>query len=313
MRAPAPDPFPRGGEPPLTQRPQQNDAPACSGLATSGGHALALRHVTWGPSRGRRAGRPIVRDVSLDVAPGELLVIVGPNGAGKSSLLRCIYRAHRPLAGQVLLDGVDVWAMKPRMAAQKIAAVLQEMPGDFPFTVREMVAMGRTPHAAGLWSGAEDHAVIDEALRRLDLTPLAERHWRGLSGGERQRTLLARAIAQQPGLIILDEPTNHLDIRHQLELLQILRGLGLTVVASLHDLTLAAAVADRVLAMRDGAVVAMGAPADVLTPEMIRAVFEVNASVEAEPGGALRFAFSLPSAPLQGSPDAALKRQERRE
>lgn len=265
------------------------------------GFALELHQVSWGPARRaasgssprRGAGALIIRDISLDVRPGELLVIIGPNGAGKSSLLRCIYRAHRPTSGEVLLDGKNVWEMKPRIAARKIAAVLQETPGDFPFSVREVVAMGRTPHVSGLWSGAADQAIVEATIQRLDLAALADRRWHGLSGGERQRTLLARALAQQPGLIVLDEPTNHLDIRHQLELLHILRGLGLTVVASLHDLTLAAAVADRVLVMCDGAAVALGAPEEVLTPGLIRSVFGVEARVDTGADGALRFAFSL--------------------
>lgn len=251
---------------------------------------LHIRDVSWGPSADLR----IIDDISFDAAPRSVTVIVGANGAGKSSLLRCIYRLHRPLGGQILLDGNDIWQMPPRDVALKIATVLQEAMPDFPFTVREVVAMGRIPHRRGLFGLSSGEGEIVEAmLERLDLMALADEPYAILSGGERQRTLIARALVQEAGLLVLDEPTNHLDIRHQLEILEALRGLDITIVMTLHDLTLAAALADQIIVMHEGHVIAKGKPADVLIPPNIRRAFEVDATIS-QVESEMRFAFRLP-------------------
>ena len=252
---------------------------------------LAVEDLSWGP-----AGRaPIISGVSFALAPGERLAVVGPNGAGKSSLLRCLYRQNRPTAGRALVDGVDPWTIGSREAARRVAAVLQEAPGDFPFTVREMVEAGRTPHDAGLFTSSASQAVVEDAMGRMEIGRLADRRFSTLSGGEKQRTLIARAFAQQPGLLVLDEPTNHLDIRHRLEAMELLRGLDLTIVATLHDLDFASGMADRVLALFEGRQAAFGPPEEVLTPELIRRCFDVETEVEPWQGG-LRFGFRLPEA-----------------
>lgn len=266
---------------------------------------LCVNNVSWGP----RGGAPIIAQLSFTAPAGAVTVIVGPNGAGKSSLLRTLYRHHRPLAGTVLLDGEDVWRMDAAKAARRIAAVLQESSAAFPFTVTEVVEMGRIPHQRALLSGigrrgqgaARDRLIVAEMIDRFELTTLADAPFSRLSGGEKQRVLLARAMAQEPGVIILDEPTNHLDIRCQLELLQILRQSGLTVIATVHDLGLAARVADQIVVMRDGRLRAVGAPQQALTPEVIREVFGVTAAIELAPasapdGGRMRFAFALADA-----------------
>lgn len=251
---------------------------------------LQIRDVTWGAS----ASRPIIKDISFDVEPRSVTVIVGANGAGKSSLLRCIYRLHRPLGGQVFLDGNDIWKMPPREVACRIATVLQEAAPDFPFTVREVIAMGRTPHRRGLFDIASgDEKIVEPMLERFDLLALADEAFDVISGGERQRTLIARALVQEPGLLVLDEPTNHLDIRHQLEILEALRSLDMTIVMTLHDLTLAAQLADQVVVMHEGHVIARGAPADVLIPSVIRRAFDVDATVS-QFDSEMRFAFRLP-------------------
>ncbi len=251
---------------------------------------LHLKNVSWGPS----ANRHIVEDISFDVAPRSVTVIVGANGAGKTSLLRCIYRLHRPLGGKVLLDGTDIWTMQPRDVARKVATVLQETQTEFPFTVREVVAMGRTPRIRGLFGVlSDDEAVIEAMLKRLDLLALADEPFSIISGGERQRTLIARALVQEPGLLVLDEPTNHLDIRHQLEILHVLRGLDVTIVTTLHDLTLAAALADQIVVMHKGRLIAKGPPADVLTPSIIRRAFDVDAIITRH-DDEMRLAFRLP-------------------
>ena len=252
---------------------------------------LKVRGLCWGPHPARR----IIEEISFDVAAGSTTVIVGANGAGKSTLLRSIYRQNRPDAGQVMVGGRDIWQIPARDSARLIAAVLQEVAPDFAFTVQEVVAMGRIPHRDSLFSRRRaDDAIIAQALSDFELADFADRPFSGLSGGEKQRALLARAIVQQPQLIVLDEPTNHLDIRHQLEIIQMLRRLDMTVLVTLHDLNLAAALADQVLVMRDGRICALGPPKAVLTPDTIRNAFEVAADIDCHPRtGRPRFSFDL--------------------
>ena len=251
--------------------------------------ALNVQDVAWGPTR----HSPIVDGITFDLAPQEVLAIVGPNGAGKSSLLRCLYRVNRPWRGSIQVYGEDVWRMPPREAARRIAAVPQEVPADFPFRVRDVVMMGRTARRRARidWS-PEDRDKVGAAMERLDLLHLEDRLFTTLSGGEKQRVLIARALAQESGLIILDEPTNHLDIRHQLEILRLLRDLNLSVVTTLHDLNLAAAFADRVLLLDKGRLVGAGRPGEILTADTIRNAFEVEAAIDRHPWiAAPRFSF----------------------
>lgn len=211
--------------------------------------------------------RHLVRDVSLTARPGETIGLVGPNGSGKSSLLRAVYRVLRPDTGQVRVDGSDAWSLPVRQLARIVAAVVQESAADFDLAVREVVAMGRTPHKRLLAGDTpEDAEIVASALLAVDAVHLADRPFDRLSGGERQRVLIARALAQQPTLLVLDEPTNHLDIRHQLDVLGALRRLPATVLLALHDLNLAAYYCDRLYVLRDGEVTACGPPADILTP-----------------------------------------------
>jgi iron complex transport system ATP-binding protein len=236
--------------------------------------------VTW--SVGSAA---ILRHVSVAIAPGECVGVLGPNGSGKSSLLRCIYRVLRPRAGLISLDGEDVWELTTRTVARRAAVVLQESTTDFDLTVAEIVAMGRIPHKGAFERDtAADARIVAEALDRVGMAALAGRNIRSLSGGERQRVLLARALAQQACCLILDEPTNHLDIRAQMDMLALVRSLGITTLAALHDLNLAAHYCDRLYILQEGAVVAQGAPAAVLTPALIRAVYGVDAEVHIHSG-----------------------------
>jgi iron complex transport system ATP-binding protein len=226
-------------------------------------------------------GETILHPLSLDLPRQAILGIVGPNGAGKSTALRLVYRYLRPTTGRVLLSGEDIWLMDPRAVACRIAAVLQEQPTDFALTVREIVALGRAPHRRGLVrSGARDREVIDAALGRLSLSQLADRRIGTLSGGERQRAMIARALAQEPELLVLDEPTNHLDIRHQLEALALIHDLGLTIVVSLHDLNLAATHCDLILLLDRGRAVAQGPPETALTPATLSTAFDVTARAD---------------------------------
>ena len=236
---------------------------------------LIVEDVTWAPSL--RAPHLLER-TSFSVQPGQVMGVVGPNGAGKSSLLRVLYRYNKPLTGQVLVGGQDIWAVDPRAAARKVAAVLQEQPTDFALTVREIVALGRVPYRHGLVAGSACEAdIIDGAMAQVDLLPFSNRPLGSLSGGERQRVMVARALAQQPEVLVLDEPTNHLDIRHQLEVLDLIRRLDVTVVTSLHDLNLASGVCDDILVLNHGKTVAVGAAADVLSEDLVADAFQVHA------------------------------------
>jgi len=249
---------------------------------------LAVEGLSWGPAH--RA--PIVTGIGFAVEPGEMLAVVGPNGAGKSSLLRCLYRFHRPSAGRIRLDGDDIWSLKPRAVARRIATVLQEPASDFGLTVAEIIELGLSPHLDR--SIAAPSGPVEDALALMDLAALAGRDFASLSGGEKQRVLIARALVQKPDLIILDEPTNHLDIRHQLEVLALLRSLPTTVIVSLHDLALASAHADRVLVLDGGRQVEFGGPLEVLTPATIRRTFAVEAEIDSHPRtGRPRFSFHL--------------------
>lgn len=246
-------------------------------------------NLGWGP----RGNLALLSGISFTVHQGEMLAICGANGAGKSSLLRLLYRFHKPQTGDVRLEGTSLWAMSSRDTARRIAVVLQEQPTDFALTVRQIVSLGRLPHQSGLAAaGARDGEVVEHALARLHLTALRERSFGTLSGGERQRVLVARALAQEPRLLILDEPTNHLDIRHQLELMALLRGLPLTVITTLHDLTLAAEHADRVLLLANGTVLAMDTPEAALTETNIAGAFSVRSRIDTS-GHSPRFSFHL--------------------
>jgi iron complex transport system ATP-binding protein len=275
----------------ISGRRSMGNANNQAGRSASKQARLDVDGLSWGP----RPGQHIIANMSLTVAAGERLAIIGPNGAGKSTLLRCLYRAVRPASGSVRLDGIDLWSISPREVAKRIAVVLQETPADFPFSVRDVVMMGRIPHRKGLsrWS-ERDHDMMAMALNELELRHLSRRQFSCLSGGEKQRVLIARALVQEPEIIILDEPTNHLDIRHQLEILALLKGLGPTIVMTLHDINLAADFATKVAIIQSGRIAGHGTPQEALTAQRISAAFDVTACahrvVDAEPS---RFTFSL--------------------
>lgn len=245
---------------------------------------LSIEKLSWAVDIRRSGPRWLLQDIDLHIDEGEFVGLIGPNGSGKTSLLRCAYRSSEPASGSLHLDGEDLWRRTPRWSAQRIAVVLQEFPQEFGLSVGDIVAMGRTPHQ-GLFDGdsAEDTALVVRALQQVGLSALARQTFATLSGGEKQRVLLARALVQQPGLLILDEPTNHLDPRYQLELLQHLRSLGLSTLASFHDLNLAAAFCDRLYVMADGRLVASGTPVEVLSAELLQRVFGVQALVDRHP------------------------------
>jgi iron complex transport system ATP-binding protein len=235
----------------------------------------------------------ILQGINLEVLPGEFVGLIGPNGSGKSSLLRCIYRIFKPTTGRITLNGNKISHLSPRQLAKQIAVVLQESSTEFDFTVAEVVAMGRFPHQ-GLfgYESQQDNQLIQTVLAQVGLDAIAERNFSSLSGGEKQRVLVARAIAQQPQILILDEPTNHLDIRYQLQLMEWVKALGFTTIAALHDLNLAATYCDRLYVIQGGKIVAQGEPANILTPRLIATVYQVGADIQIDPvTGKLRLAF----------------------
>ncbi len=236
---------------------------------------LAARAVAW-----RADGRIILDDVTLVAAPGQVLGLLGPNGSGKSTLLGLLAGLRRATAGVVTLDDAEIGALRRRALARRIGVVAQQADTDGDITVRDIVRLGRTPHRGPLapWA-ARDEAAVAAALAETGMSDMRDRLWRTLSGGERQRTQIARALAQAPTELLLDEPTNHLDIRHQLEILALLRRLRVTSVVALHDLNLAAMFCDRLLVLQAGRVVAAGETAGVLTETLIARVFGVRAAV----------------------------------
>ena len=235
-----------------------------------------------------RAEEAAVRGVSLAVTPGSLLAVAGPNGAGKTTLLRVLSGSLAPQEGEVMLDDRLLGDLDDRERARAVAVVPQSESSPFPVTVREMVGMGRYAHL-GPWQGvgSGDRAVVDAALERCSIGPLAGRQLGELSGGERQRARIARALAQEAPVLLLDEPTAGLDLRYRMELfhlLQELRADGLALLVVTHDLNLAARFADRLLLMDRGRERAGGAPRDVLLRETLEHVYEWPLRLVPHPG-----------------------------
>ena len=240
---------------------------------------LQTENVSWSVE-----AKKIIDAVTLTVAEGEFVGLLGPNGSGKSSLLRTIYRILKPDAGLIELAGANVWQLSARDVARQMAVVMQERTGEFDFSVHEMVMMGRNPHK-GMFDRdtLHDFQLVNNALERVDMTDFAQRSFLTLSGGEKQRVLIARALVQQAKFLVLDEPTNHLDIHYQLEILDLVKKVGVTSIAALHELNLAAFYCDQLYVLKAGRLVASGRPEDVLRPDLIRQVYGVWSEVATHP------------------------------
>ncbi|NNG38531.1 ABC transporter ATP-binding protein [Flexivirga sp. ID2601S] len=223
----------------------------------------------------------IVDDVTATLEAGSFTAVVGPNGSGKTTLLHLVAGLRRPARGEVRYDGKPLRDLPARERARSTALLEQQPDTSLELSVRDVVALGRIPHV-GRWPGALDEGaqLVPAAMREADVVHLAHRTWSTLSGGERQRTQLARALAQQPRLLLLDEPTNHLDLQHQLSLLETVARQGITTMAVLHDLDLAAAFCPRIIVMSQGRVAASGDTEAVLTAGLVDTVFGVCATVE---------------------------------
>jgi len=238
--------------------------------------ALEAHSLQW-----QAGGRAIVDDISVQIKKGEFVGLIGPNGSGKTSLLMLLAGLKRPQKGHVLLEGKNMAHLGRRQVARKIALVEQHGDTLEKITARQAVELGRTPYLSAFspWS-EEDESITQEALTRVDMAQMADRFWQTLSGGERQRVNFARALAQQPDILVLDEPTNHLDIHHQLGLLQLAQAQQLTTIAALHDLNHAAMFCNRIIVLKEGKLIKDGHPHAVLNPELIAQVFQVEARIE---------------------------------
>ncbi len=228
----------------------------------------------------RRQGREILRDVDLSVGGGELVALTGPNGAGKSTLLRSLNGLVRPSAGTVSLAGSPIDELSLRQIARIAAYMPQQVTEAVDCGVAECVTAGRLPHMSG--TDGRDRRIVFETLERVGLLHLAERPLSRLSGGERQRVFLARALVQEPRLLLLDEPTSALDLRHQLGTFELVAGIvragSVGCVVAIHDLGLAMRYADRIVMLSGGALVCDGRP-DLVTPQLIEAAYGVEADV----------------------------------
>jgi iron complex transport system ATP-binding protein len=246
--------------------------------------------------RGRLSGDRsawVINGMDLTIWHGEIVGVIGPNGSGKSSLLKLLTKLVRPQEGTIHLFGVELGALSRESISRQVAYMPQDLSYDFPFSVLDMVLMGRFPHRRnGLWNFVgwerqEDLAAAEEAMGQTDVTHLADRMIATLSAGERQRVLLARALAQVPRVLMLDEPTAHLDLNHQLDVCRILQRvhaqLQMTVLLVSHDVNLASQYCDRILVMKQGAVVCIGSPRDVVHPRVLTEVYGCQVLVDAHP------------------------------
>lgn len=237
-------------------------------------------------------GEAVLRDAGFSVRPGEMLAILGPNGSGKTTLLKCVLGLLRGAGGRIVLDGRDVRLYSPGEQARRVAYVPQTPRTAFAFTVRQIVMLGRTPHLGAMgFETDNDLGVVSAAMEMTSVREFAERTLDELSGGEAQRVMIARALAQQPTVLLLDEPTSHLDIRNQLLIYRMMRRLAhdwpMAVVCVSHDVNLAGRFADTLVLMRDGEVLADGAPDEVICPEILRRVYDVQVDlIDTGPGSA---------------------------
>ena len=253
------------------------------------GAALAFENVSF--SYGKL---PIVTGLSFSIAEGSVVGVLGPNGAGKTTLVRLASAALTPSKGRIAVFGDDLGSLASKARARRIAVVPQETHPVFEFTVEEIVRMGRAPHLGFLGiEGPRDAAVALEAMESCEVAHLRTRPFRALSGGERQRVTLARALTQEPRLLLLDEPTAFLDLKHRVAVYGLLgklhRERGLTVVIVSHDINLAARHCDRLALLRDGAIVIDGTPTEVLRPEPIRSVYDVEVDIGVDPSSGRPF------------------------
>ena len=258
--------------------------------------AYSVQHVTFSYARGKRAeSEAVLNDLSCLILSGRVLGILGPNGSGKSTLLKLLARVFYPQKGTIDLLGESLSGLSQVDIAKRVALVPQETLQVFPFTIAEMVLMGRSPHHQGWggwhWEDSQDWAVVQNAMEELDVAHLSHRLVTEVSGGERQRAVIARALVQEPQILLLDEPTAFLDLHHQLDIARIIRRLnrerGLTVILVSHDLNLASQYCDHVMLLNKGRIAAMGSPHTVIQPKVLEAVYGCSVLVDRHPQSGL--------------------------
>jgi len=230
----------------------------------------------------------VLAEINFKIRRGSFTGIIGPNGSGKSTLLKTISKTLKPKRGTIWLNEQNIYRLKARTVAQQMAVVPQETVISFPFLVKEVVMMGRSPYL-GLWQaeGERDYAICRQAMHLTNTLPLANRPVTTLSGGEKQRVIIAQALTQEPEVLLLDEPTSHLDINHQMEIMELLQRLNqeqkLTILAVFHDLNLAAQYCDQLILLHQGKIYALGKPAEVLIKKNIQEVYHTKVLIEKHP------------------------------
>lgn len=222
----------------------------------------------------------ILADIDLSIKDNGIVGIIGPNGSGKSTLLKCIYRVLKPKTGTIFIDGKNINDYQFKETAKKMAVVAQHNDTHFDFNVLEMVLIGRSPHKKFMErDSAEDIELAYKALEQVNMKDFADRNFSSLSGGEKQRIILARALVQNTDCLILDEPTNHLDIKHQLHFMSLAKDLKITVISAIHDLNIAAMYCDKIYALKEGQIIASGSVDEVITEEVIKTLYDVEAKI----------------------------------
>lgn len=222
----------------------------------------------------------ILKGITMDAHNKKFVGVIGPNGCGKSTFLKCVYRVLKPNGGTVFLGNDQLHGITVRESAKRMAVVAQHNYYNFDFKVEEVVMLGRSPHKKSMErDNADDYRIVDESLDTVGMLSFKGRSFATLSGGEQQRIILARALAQKAQCLVLDEPTNHLDIKYQLQLLDIVKGLDLTVICAIHDLNIASMYCDYLYVLEAGEIVAEGEPASILTKQLIKQVYDVDVNL----------------------------------
>ncbi|MBQ4412013.1 MAG: ABC transporter ATP-binding protein [Candidatus Methanomethylophilus sp.] len=223
------------------------------------------------------------RDISFSLPAGKLVGLIGPNGCGKTTMMRCINRMHEPTSGDILIDGVSVMDQTPAQIARLVSNVPAEMTASFGLTVFETVMLGRYPYLQNMWwETDEDETMVVDTLKKFGVYHLQDRALNMLSSGERQRVMIAKAYVQNPRLMLVDEPTSHLDMKYKLDVMEYLRAMlkqNMTILVAEHDISLMARYCDLCIIMKKGELVAIGNPKEVITEDLIREVYEVEATV----------------------------------
>lgn len=228
--------------------------------------------------------KDILKDISFDIPKGSFVGIIGPNGSGKSTILKNIYRLYKPDSGKLILDNKDLSTMKDKDCAKEIAVLAQESNSQFDFTVEQIVKMGRYPYKSVFEDySKKDIDMVNNMLKRVGLDDYSNRSFSKLSGGEKQRTLIARALVQDTDFLILDEPTNHLDIGYQIQLMDLVKSLNITTLSAIHDMNIASMYCDYLIVMKDGKIRKCGKVEEVITSDMLKEIFGVNAYVGVNP------------------------------